>query len=233
MTPFEKFKAPIPVWILLAVVTVVLCCATGIWLYWVDDPKWGGVIAGLFTGFVLFLFGLITQVFVFRKLDRYEKMGVKNLLQNRHDKEVYRPIVRGAKDRVLVTGASGTRFIDDFLDQDLEDRALVDALRSQRKLVVKFLVPDDTHMGDDARSRWHSKQKKIESLKAEFPGRVEVRRFPLDARHSFIVVDDDFVGGPVFDGDESRYAPAVHVDARTVYGRKHVEYFDRVWDSST
>ncbi|MGO6705274.1 hypothetical protein [Rhizobium leguminosarum] len=233
MTPFEKFKAPIPVWLLLVFVVVVLCGMTGAWLYWIDDAKWGGVIAGLFTGFVLFLFGLITQVFVFRKLDKYEQMGVKNLFQNRHEKELYRPIVKEARERVLVTGASATRFIGDFLDQESEDRTLVDALRTRRKLVVKILVPDDANMGADAKSRWLSRQKKVESLKEEFGDRFEIRRFSRDARHSFVVVDNDFVGGPVFEGDESQYAPAIHVDARTAYGRKHIEYFDRLWNSST
>ena len=48
--------------------------------------------------------------------------------------------------------------------------------------------------------------------------------------HSFVVADDDLVAGPVFDDDNSRHAPAVHVATGTPFGQKYSTYFGSLWD---
>lgn len=232
MDAFERQSVRIPIWLIISVAVVAVTVAVGIWLFSLTDEKWVSIVGGVFGGLILYPLGMITQVQLFSALEKYRGMGIKGLLDNRHDKPYYRPIVASAKAIVKVTGASATRFIDDFLNPDDDDRVLVDALRHHTTLQVRILVPADQHMSEDARSRWTAKSAIVTRLEKEFGRRFQVKRFDEEARHSFIVVDEDFVGGPVFDGDKSRHAPAVHVDARTAFGRKYLAYFDDLWQRS-
>ncbi|MGO7632708.1 hypothetical protein [Rhizobium leguminosarum] len=232
MKSFETRKFQIPIWGIILIAVLALAIATGVWLFQIEDARLMGIVSGLFTGFVLFAFGLLLQVFLFQELERYRNMGVKALLDNRHDQAYYGPIVGKAKQEVFVTGASATRFIEDFLDVSSDNPILATAMRANPKLVVRLLIPDDEHLSPDALVRWGSKQGRVDGLKREFKNRFEVRRFKHEARHSFLLVDGDFIGGPVFDGDNSKYAPAVHVDGTKTFARKHREYFDALWASS-
>lgn len=227
--PFESKSLTVPVWAVFIAVVGIAAIGCAIWLYFLDDPKWVSIVSGILTGLILFPLGLLTQVFTFQALRRYEQMGIRGLRDNRHDKAYYRPLVDRATREVLVTGASATRFVDDFLDPDADDKALYDALVRQQDLVVRILVPDDQHMSPEAAARWQAKQSKIEQLAKKFPKRFLVKRFADHARHSFVVVDGEFVGGPIFEGDKSRHAPAVHVAAGTTFARKYLDYFEQVW----
>ncbi|MBX4894597.1 hypothetical protein [Rhizobium bangladeshense] len=230
MKSFEQLTARVPWWMILVAVCLILTVVSWFWLSNTDDPRMMGIVSGLFSGLVLYVFGLITQVTVFNKLEQYRAMGVEALLENRHDKAYYGPLLSGASDTVKVMGASATRFIDDFLDADADDHVLLDRLHANKRLQVQLLVPTHDFMSPDAKNRYDAKLGKIEQLKAEFQGRFAIRRFPHEARHSFVMVDGAFVGGPVFDGDKSRHAPAVHVVANKPFATKYRDYFNESWD---
>ncbi|WP_313602609.1 hypothetical protein [Rhizobium sp.] len=232
MRTFENSSVVVPVWAVVLGFVALFSIGSGFWLFQTEDPLWLSILSGLFTGFVLFAFGLVTQIYTLRTVEKYRQMGVRALLDNRHDKSYYRPLLSAARREVKVTGASATRFIEDFLDPAADDPTLILKMRSRRKLAVKILVPNDTYMSPTARSRLGAQQAKIVELRREFGCRFEIRRFNSDARHSFLIVDGDFIGGPVFDGDESKHAPAVHVDASKAFAEKHDAYFDRLWDQS-
>lgn len=229
MKSFEQLTARVPWWMMLVAVCLILTVVSWFWLSNTDDPRMMGIVSGLFSGLVLYVLGLITQVTVFNKLEQYRAMGVEALLENRHDKAYYGPLLSRAGDSVKVMGASATRFIDDFVDADADEHVLLDRLQANKRLQVQLLVPTHDFMSPDAKNRYDAKLGKIEQLKAEFQGRFAIRRFPHEARHSFVMVDGAFIGGPVFDGDKSRHAPAVHVVANKPFATKYRDYFDESW----
>lgn len=192
-----------------------------------------GIVSGLITGLVLFLLGLITQVHLFGEVDRYKRMGIKGLLDNRHDRAYYTPLVTNARKSVKVTGSSATRFLDDFLNDQADQHVLIDSLRKNPDFAVHVLIPLDQHMAEQSRLNWQGKAELVSRLSKEFKGRFAVRRFDFAASHSFIIIDDDleFIGGPVLSG-ESRYAPALHLDGRTMYAKKHLDYFQYLWEQN-
>lgn len=190
-----------------------------------------GIVSGLLTGMVLFLISMVTQVYLFRQIDAFRRMGVKGLLENRHDKQYYSPLMSNAQMSVKVMGSSASRFLADFLDGEADTHVLLDRLRSDSQFSVKILIPSDIHLSDSSKRNWRNKSSLVAALTSEFGGRFEVRRFNETAHHSFIVIDDDsdFVGGPVLD-TESRHGPAVHVSGTTAYAQKHNKYFNKIWD---
>ncbi|MGO8088626.1 hypothetical protein AB9E29_16010 [Rhizobium leguminosarum] len=232
MKPFEKRSWSIPVWFVVFGVVCLLTVLSGYWLFQVQDARLVGIVSGLFTGLLLYGLALIPQTYIFLELERYKSIGVKALLDNRHDQSYYRPLVAGAREFVWVTGASTTRFIEDFLDPLSDNATLLEAMRSNTRLTVRLLIPDDEYMKLEARSRFAAKAEKLKTLKSQLGNRFELRRFNDWARHSFVVVDGDIIGGPIFDSDNSKHAPAVHVDGSKPFARKYRDYFETLWGDS-
>ena len=109
MKSFEQLTARVPWWMMLVAICVIFTVVSWFWLSNTDDPRMMGIVSGLFSGLVLYVFGLITQVTVFNKLEQYRAMGVEALLENRHDKTYYGPLLSGARDTVKVMGASASK----------------------------------------------------------------------------------------------------------------------------
>jgi hypothetical protein len=154
------------------------------------------------------------------------------MLRNRHDKEYYRTIVANAKKDVRVMGASCTRFMEDFLDVRSDDKVLVDALRMNPTLTVRLLTPQKQYMTEAANARSQEVGRLLTALTNEFDKRIELRRFGHKPAHSFVIVDNDLVAGPIFESDKSKYTPAVHVAMSTDFARKYSEHFDEIWQAS-
>ena len=220
---------PVPWALALQGLLLVPIGALIIWWWYAEDAKYLGLAGGLLGGLVVYWAGLLMDYFAWNELRRFQEMGVHNLLENRHDKSYYRPIVESASERIKVLGASCSRFIDDFLDVDSDDKVLIDGLRKHKELTVELLVPDEEHMTETAASRFQLSCDKVTRLRTEFPNRFDIRRFSHEARHSFVVADNHLIAGPIFEETESKHAPAVHVTTSTPFGDKYLTYFDNLW----
>lgn len=231
---FEIDKVRVPLWLIWTTVVVIAIAACAVWYCKVDptNAKALGLAGGLLTGLLVYLATFLTLLRPIQELDRFHRMGIKALLANRHEKDYYRKLVAHSKFRVDVLGASCRRFVLDFLDKGSDDAVLVDALNKNPNLKIRLLIPTDAHMGDEAKSGVEATLNRVTTLKSQFGGRVELRRFNDKARHSFVVADNDLVAGPVFEGDRSRHAPAVHVLVGTPFGQKYGAYFEDIWESA-
>lgn len=229
----ETGKIPVPLWLILVIALIIFTAVFGGWYYITDESnvKTLGILGGITTGLVVYIATFVTLLRPIQDADRFHKMGIKALLENRHDKNYYRDLVGKSSYRVDVMGATCTRFVEDFLDVDSEDKVLVDALSKHNRLKVRLLIPIDEILSVDARASVQGMLAKLALLDARFGDKVELRRFPDKAHHSFILVDNDLVAGPIFEVDKSKYAPAVHVTTNTVFGQKYNTYFDSVWNA--
>lgn len=224
-------KIGVPIWAMIVLVSIVVLCLFGLW-YWVIDEhstKMLGLVGGIVSGLLVFLFTYITIIGPSLQLERYTRMGIVNVLDNRHDKDYYKRLVIKARRSVRVMGASCTRFVEDFLDPDADDKALFDQIIRHGQLNVELLVPIEKHLTPDAKARAKGLALKLDKLEHSFPGRVVLKRFDNKAHHSFVIVDDNLIAGPIFEGDRSKYAPAVHVKMSTTFAMKYGEYFEQIW----
>lgn len=222
----------IPRWILTLVCLLSLLFILVIFIFFLDNPKTVGLVGGLIGGLVVYIPNFISEKWAVRKIYEYKSAGIKNLLPNRHNRSYYRKILESSSKEVKVMGASCSRFIEDFLDMDSDDKVLLHRMRTERNLSVQLLIPDDEHMDGDAEQRFTLAYKKLVKLDAEFGERIQVRRFCYRANHSFVISDDDLVAGPIFDEDRSKHAPAVHVSISSAFGKKYVEHFQSVWNTA-
>lgn len=232
MKPHYNQIVPVPLWVVVITVVMVVLAGVLFGLFTTENDRlialWGGLAGGL----VVYIIGFLREVYHLRQLDYFWRMGIRDILNTRHDVVYYGNIISKAKSEVLVTGTSCHRFINDFLDLGADDKALVDQLRQFPKLRIRFLIPCDSFMDFESKTKFDLVRPKLERLQSKFPSRVELRRFGDIARLSMVVVDDELIAGPVLPGIESRQAPAVHVSRLTEYGKKHIDYFEEVWERS-
>lgn len=229
---FELDRVHVPLWVFLIGAVIVASALLGYAYYRIDetDTKLLGLVGGILTGLIVYAATFVTLLRPLRDLDRFQRMGVKRLLTNRHEKADYRDMIAGARQRVYVMGTSCSRFVRDFMDRDGDDKVLIDALSAHPNLKIRLLIPTDKKMSTSTRSSTQTMLTQLAAVQNLYGNRIELRRFDDVARHSFVLVDDDLVAGPVFDGDKSRHAPAVHVTAGTAFGQKYCAYFDDMWD---
>ena len=230
----ESGTTRIPNWIIVSLGIALTIAILGYWYYKMDqsETKLLGLVGGIVTGLIVYLATFFSVLGPLRELDRFHQMGVRGLLANRHDQSYYRRLIKKSRQRVDVMGASCSRFVRDFLDVDADDKVLIEALTKHNQLRVRLMFPNDLHMTPEARDGNKHILAIINKLQAQFGDRVDVRQFNDYARHSFVLVDGDLIAGPVFNGDRSRHAPAVHVAAETLYGQKYSTYFDELWNAS-
>ena len=230
----QKFnkRVSMPFWAVIVIGIILAAGCVLIGLYTTQNATVIAVLGGLLGGLVVYTISFITEIGQLRQLDRFRRLGIKDILNTRHDITYYEPIVGVAKLRVCVMGTSSHRFINDFLDDKADNKVLVDQLRLHPSLKVSILVPLEHHMDAESRTKFDLVRPKIDRLITEFGSRVELRRFDDVVRLSMVLADDELITGPVFPGVESRQSPAVHVDSRTEYGQKCLEHFDKVWKSS-
>lgn len=227
----ETDKLNVPLWVILCVILCGAIIACGVWYYRLDvnDAKGLGLAGGILTGLIVYSLTFITLLSPLRELAKFRSMGVRALLANRHDQSYYRKLIGVSMRRVDVMGASCGRFVSDFLDADSDDKVLLDALTRHRHLKVRLLIPDDDHLSDEAKAALPRTLAKLEQARSIFGDRIILRRFVEKAHHSFVIVDNEVIAGPIFGDDRSKYGPAVHAAADTAFGRKYEEYFDTVW----
>ncbi len=210
---------------LIAAVTLYLFFGT-------EDPKLSTLIGGICGGVIVYIISFLISIYEYRNIDRFRELGVKEVLPNRRDTDYYGKLVSEASEIVIVTGTSCSRFIDDFANESNDNHVLVDVLRKNKGLEVKFMVPSEEHMDMLSRTKFSSGEKKLKKLLADFPDHIEVRRFDHDPRYSFVRVDKDLIVGPVFAGKESKDSPAIHLDVNSAYAGKYLHDFDHVWANS-
>lgn len=225
-------KVALPFWFVVVTGISVTLALVLLGLYVTKNDTVIAVLGGLAGGLVVYTISFLTEIGQLRQLDRFRRMGIRSILNTRHDVTYYGDVVGKAKSEVLVMGTSCHRFITDFLDERADDKVLVDQLRKFPELRVRLLVPDEESMDADSIAKFGLVRPKLERLDELFAVRVELRRFPEAARVSMVVVDEEVISGPVLPGVESRQSPAVHVARQTEYGKKHVEYFEAMWKTS-
>ncbi|MEM8986676.1 MAG: hypothetical protein AAGC95_08135 [Pseudomonadota bacterium] len=229
MNSFKRGSVRVPVWTIIIFTLSVLGFIIFAWLADATNAKTIGVLSGLLAGLIVYGLSFLTELPVYARLEKFEQTGVKNLLKNRYEKAYYRPILEKAERRVCVMGSSCSRFITDFLDPDTDDHVLIDRLRLYPQMKVQILVPQSQKMGKAARQKFSALCVKIDWLTGEFEDRFEIREFPHNARHSFVITDTELIAGPIFEGTESKNSPAVHVSASTPFAQKYIDYFRDLW----
>lgn len=212
---------------------LILLCGVFTYLYFdLTDPKMVAYVGGISGGIAVLIISFMLSMYEYQQIDRFNDMGVLQVLPDRRDTNYYTKIVKDAKAVVQVMGTSCTRFIDDFANSESDNHVLIDALNKNKNLKVCFLIPSENHMDSASKHNFHVGKSKLVALTNTFSSRVELRHFNFDARHSLVRADDIIIVGPVFQEVESKNSPAIHLRISSPYAKKYLDYFLWVWNNA-
>lgn len=205
-------------------------------LYWtslIKDEKWLALLAGLLSGFIVAVVQLGLSIREQQKLDKYESMGVLNVLNTRDDPAYYRELIENAAEEIRIHGVTCKRFLDDFAS--LEDRApeknrvLLRAL--DRDVRVKILVTRDEYLLDEEQKRKLAAARiQLAALGEKYPGVFLYAEYDHEPAHSIFLVDRQSIVGPSFPHVSSKFSPAIHLRAGSSFAERYLEYFDQEWE---
>jgi hypothetical protein len=218
----------IPVLILLIIATVI----SGYYYYQGEANNKSTALLGSFlTGLILVILQFLFSYAEYSAMSRIQRLGVKDVLVHRDDKDFYRKLIEKAKERIDVMGVTAARFMEDFADPDSghpETTALLQALTRRTK--VRILVPDPRFLKQE--SDCSKAVTAANHFKAIESKDFHYRYFEHEPAHSIVVIDDECLIGPVLPGVASRHTPAIYIERNSEYARRYLEYFEKEWDKA-
>ncbi|QEW05275.1 hypothetical protein [Nitrincola iocasae] len=176
----------------------------------------------------------IVQVMLDKKrydeIDKYNKLKVKKIIDQRDDKSYYENLISNCTHKLHIMGVSCNRFIADFADPESRDHVLIDILKRNTELNVKFLVANYEHAPTDIQNNFHEIKRKMEELKKQYPEQFDYKYYNHNPSHSYFRIDSDVLVGPHFEKISSKNSPAIHLDINSSYVSKYISYFDDEWE---
>jgi hypothetical protein len=232
----EMLKKQITVysfWVML--IGVFLIAALFTYLFFTtsadSQPKLSSFYAGLASAFAVALVQLLVSILEALKLQRYEKMGVINILKERRGREFYDKLISGSNDKIWLMGVSASRFMQDFAKCTTKDNCSLHAALS-RNVSVKILLPDSAHLATENKgSLINITIPAYKSLREKFDN-IEIRLFDHIPAHSIVLVDNTCIAGPVFKNLDSKDTPAIILRRDSVYAEPYIDSFESEWNEA-
>jgi hypothetical protein len=198
----------------------------------IQGEKWSVIISGLLTGLIVAAFQLVLSIREMEKLERYDAMGIEEVLSTRDDSEYYRLLLEEANEKVDVLGVTCKRFLDDFASTEenapFKNKALLRAL--ERGVVVRILVANRRFLESEDEQRFAPALTQLAALKGRFPQQLLYSHYEHTPTHSIVVVDHHYIVGPSFPKVSSRFSPAIHLRHGSKFSERYLEYFEREWE---
>jgi hypothetical protein len=209
--------------------TLIIILVIAVWYFYESNIKiatlLGGVVTGLFVGWLQ----LLLMATEHNEMEKIKKLGIKEILSSRDDEVFYRNIITKAKKEIRVLGNTARRFMEDFADENREEkRALIDALN--KKVQVKFLLPKPEYLwNQDDKDRAQITLRSIQMLKGKYKDLIELKYFKHPPFHSLVLVDNDCFVGPIFPNRTSQNTPTIYTDINSIFAQSYLEYFNFEW----
>jgi hypothetical protein len=213
----------------IAVVLILLTVLLTKFFFSISDPQYSSLLSGLATGFALATVQFFFSWYEYAKIDKYQKMSIIDIRQDRDNRELYGSLISDAREQIIVLGSTASRLLSDFANttsnQD-KNQLLIIAL--SRGVKVRILIPDKKYLETTQQVQFDVIKSQFETLQAQYP-KFEFKYFHHAPCHSIFLVDDECILGPMFPGVSSRNTPSIHVKASSPFSKTYLEYFENEW----
>lgn len=222
---FIRFNMAKAIMFLLLLFTVLLT----ILFFKVEDPQYSSLVSGLATGFALATIQFFFSWYEYNKIDKYERMMIKDIRPDRDKRELYESLITSAQKEILILAVTANRLINDFADETSNQprsKVLLSAL--SRGVQIKILLPDKASLEPSSQVYFDEIQRKFQIIKGRHLN-FEFKYFTHQPYHSIFLADDDCIIGPVFPGVSSRNTPSIYVESASPLASTYLEYFRNEW----
>lgn len=216
--------------ILITVFLMIVVCFFYIQIDPTESAKITPLLGGLLTG----LFFLIVQVILswseINKLQIYNKLGIKNILETREGKLFYANLLSSSKHTVDLMGHTAYRFIEDFGKEERDDsKSLITALGNGARIRI-LLTHNEYLLSDTEKAHANDAIQKIKSIKTSHSNyNLEVKFYKHQPTHSILIIDEDILIGPYFPSKESKDTPCIHLSRESKFAQPYQRYFENEW----
>lgn len=212
----------------VAIIILLTSCLSIIYTN-LQDEKWQSILSGLITGGLILLTQALMDVYEFKTIDKYRRLGVTDILGNKKKREFYGNLILSTNTDIKMLGKTAADLLDDFANENSDDeisKALIVAIEKQRK--IQFLLAHEDYLDESHKADLKSVKSKLTSLQKN--KNFTVKYYEHIPAHSIFIVDNICIVGPIFTGKSNRETPAIHLERHSQLARHYEDYFDREWN---
>ncbi len=221
--------------LLIGLLLIGLIIVTGIWFYYIDNPKIGSILGSLFAGLIVAVIQFVIAWQDYKQTEKLKELELIKVLYNRDSRTFYEDYIRQSKRKINMMGMTASRFFNDFADDSpnatSNAKVLLDALK--RNVEVRILLPDSDFVDDNKKQDVGKVKQHVTTIKNKYPDYpLEVKYFEHVAAHSIFNIDDKCIVGPVFPEVESKYTPALFLKNSSPMADRYLTYFEYEWEKA-
>ena len=153
----------------IGIVFIAVCITAIIWNFNTKDPQWSGLVAGLASGFAVATIQYFLSWYDYVKIDKYEKLKIKDIRPDRDNRQLYESLIKKAKNEIIILGATANRLINDFANESSNNdnnKVLIFAL--SRGVKVKILLPNIDFLEDNQKAHFQATKTRFEEINSQY-----------------------------------------------------------------
>ncbi len=206
-----------------------------IWFNNSSSATLGAILGSLFAGLIVAIIQFIIAWQDYHQTDKLRELQLIRILLNRDSRNFYENYVRSAKKTIDMMGVTGSRFMEDFANDDAaapeNSKVLLQVM--SKGVNVRILLPKSQYLFSPEQKRnEENANSRISRIKSQFQERFHVRYFSHVPAHSIFLVDNECIVGPVFPEVPSKFSPALHLKVTSSFAEKYLDYFNHEWNEA-
>lgn len=215
---------------LIAFLLIAATIFSVIWYFNTKDAQWSALIAGLASGFVLATIQFFFSWYDYVKIDKYERLKIKDIRPDRDNRQLYESLIKNSKKEIIILGSTASRLVNDFADENSSNennKVLLIAL--SRSVKVRILLPNEAYLDQKQQSKFQVTKTRFEEINKQYSN-FQFKYFDHPPYHSIFLTDDDCIVGPMFPGVSSKNTPSIYVEASSPFAKTYLDYFEDEWN---
>lgn len=217
------------------VIFIVALIVSLLFVFNLCDENLKNIFISISAGLIIALIQFGLSWYEYTTIEKYRKMGIKNIYDDKHKEEMYGDKINNAKQKICLMGNTAGKFLGDFADKDsrkVSKQFLIEKLK--KGIEVKILIGKKTlFQGQSKRLRdYEDARAIIEHLKVDYPEKFKCKYYNHEPAHSIFIFDNECFIGPIFPNTTSFDIPFIHMYNESTFASNYIEYFNSEWEKS-
>lgn len=215
---------------LIIISFLIALIASLFFVFTLCDENWKNIFISISAGLIIALIQFGLSWYEYKTIDKYRKMGIENIYDDKYREEMYGEKIDNAKQKVYLMGNTAGKFLGDFADKDAEKLSKQFLIKKLEKgIEVKILIGKKSLFeGQTKRLLDYARAKAIVIQLSEYKN-FKCKYYNHEPAHSIFIFDNECFIGPIFTGISSFDIPFIHMKNEKEFAKKYIKYFDTEW----
>lgn len=220
----------------IVIVIFIFALIGSLWFVFnLSDENWKNIFISISAGLIIALIQFGLSWYEYTTIDKYRKMGIKNIYDNKYKEEMYGDKIYKAKQKICLMGNTAGKFLEDFANLNSKTsskKILIEKLKNN--VEVNILVGrKEIFVNQSNRLRDYERAKAIiDELLKQYPQTFKCKYYNHEPAHSIFIFDKECFIGPIFPDTSSFDVPFIHMYNESIFASNYIEYFNSEWEKS-